>query len=47
MLGKLADLPDELGRAEALLADNGYFSESNVKCLCRGGHRSSDCNNGP
>ncbi len=30
MLGKLAELPDELGKADALLADNGYFSESNV-----------------
>lgn len=30
MLGKIADLPGELGNAEALLADNGYFSESNV-----------------
>src|ERR1700759_1109234 len=30
MLGKIADLPDALGKAEALLADNGYFSEANV-----------------
>lgn len=30
MLGKLAQLPEELGKAEVLLADNGYFSESNV-----------------
>jgi transposase len=30
MLGKIADLPGELGNAEALLADHGYFSESNV-----------------
>src|ERR1700744_2444011 len=27
MLGKLTELPDELGKADALLADNGYFSE--------------------
>ena len=37
MLGKLADLPDELGRAEALLADNGYFSESNVNACAAAG----------
>jgi hypothetical protein len=30
MLGKLADVPVELGKAETLLADNGYFSEENV-----------------
>ena len=42
MLGKLADLPGELGNADALLADNGYFSESNVNACCRGGHRGSD-----
>src|SRR5467141_2816703 len=29
MLGKLADLPAELGKADTLLADNGYFSEAN------------------
>ena len=37
MLGKLADLPDELGQAEALLADNGYFSESNVNACAAAG----------
>ena len=37
MLGKLADLPDELGKAEALLADNGYFSESNVNACAAAG----------
>jgi hypothetical protein len=30
MVGKLADLPAELGRVETLLADNGYFSAANV-----------------
>jgi len=30
MLNKLADLPEELGQPDALLADNGYFSEANV-----------------
>jgi transposase len=30
MLGKLAALPDELGKVGALLADNGYYSEGNV-----------------
>ena len=37
MLGKLADLPDELGNVEALLADNGYFSESNVNACAAAG----------
>jgi len=37
MLGKLADLPDELGKAEALPADNGYFSESNVNACAAAG----------
>jgi transposase len=37
MLGKLADLPDELGNVEALLADNGYFSESNVNACATAG----------
>lgn len=33
-LQALADLPEELGRAGEILADNGYFSEDNVKaCL--------------
>ena len=30
MLDKLDGLPEELGEIEALLADNGYFSEKNV-----------------
>ena len=30
MLGELAALPSELGKAETLLADTGYFSEVNV-----------------
>ena len=37
MLGKLADLPGELGNADALLADNGYFSESNVNACAVAG----------
>ena len=37
MLGQLADLPGELGNAEALLADNGYFSESNVNACAVAG----------
>jgi transposase len=36
MLNKINALPEELGRAEALLADNGYFSEANVKA-CQAG----------
>lgn len=33
-LQTLADLPEELGRAGEILADNGYFSDDNVKaCL--------------
>lgn len=31
MLNKVNELPDDLGKAETLLADNGYFSEANVK----------------
>jgi transposase len=30
MLNKIAALPDELGKVDTLLADNGYFSESNT-----------------
>src|SRR5882757_5019508 len=30
MLGKLAELPGELGKADTLLADTGYFSAANV-----------------
>ena len=33
MLGEIAALPEDLGRPETLLADNGYFSEANVT-LC-------------
>src|SRR5450432_159157 len=33
MLGKIDALPEDLGRPETLLADNGYFSEANVT-LC-------------
>jgi Transposase DDE domain len=33
MLGRIAALPNDLGRVETLLADNGYFSEANVT-LC-------------
>jgi transposase len=33
MLGKIVALPEDLGRPETLLADNGYFSEANVT-LC-------------
>ena len=31
MLAKTGALPEELGKAETMLADNGYFSEANVK----------------
>ncbi|MGC1587758.1 MAG: IS1182 family transposase [Rhodomicrobium sp.] len=31
MLAKTGALPEELGKAETLLGDNGYFSEANVK----------------
>ncbi len=30
MVKKINDLPEELGKAETLLGDNGYFSEANV-----------------
>ena len=37
MLGKIDALPEELGRPETLLADNGYFSEANVTaCVAAG-----------
>jgi len=36
MLDKVNALPEELGKAETLLADNGYFSEANVKA-CEAG----------
>jgi len=37
MVGKLADLPGELGRVETLLADNGYFSAANVTACAQAG----------
>jgi transposase len=37
MLEKLGDLPDEFGKTEALLADNGYFSEANVNACAAAG----------
>ncbi len=37
MLGKLAGLPDALGKVEHLLADAGYFSEANVNACDAGG----------
>jgi len=37
MLGKIADLPDELGKVVALLADHGYFSEANVNACAAAG----------
>ncbi len=37
MLGKLAGLPNALGTVEALLADNGYFSEGNVNACAAAG----------
>jgi transposase len=37
MLGKMAQLPGELGKVGELLADNGYFSEANVNgCAAQG-----------
>jgi transposase len=37
MLGKIAELPDELGEVGELLADSGYFSEDNVNaCVAVG-----------
>jgi len=37
MLGKLCAMPEELGKAETLLADAGYFSEANVQaCVAAG-----------
>lgn len=32
MVKHLGELPEALGKAESLLADNGYFSEANVNC---------------
>ncbi len=37
MLDKIAGLPDDLGRPDALLADAGYFSEANVEACARAG----------
>jgi transposase len=37
MLGPLAGLPRELGKAETLLADTGYFSETNVDACAAAG----------
>jgi transposase len=37
MLGKLEELPAELGRAEKLLADSGYLSEKNVEACAAAG----------
>jgi len=37
MLGKIADLPAALGTVDALLADNGYFSEANVNACATAG----------
>jgi transposase len=37
MLGRIADLPDALGKADTLLADNGYFSEANVNACAAAG----------
>ena len=37
MLGELAALPGELGKAETLLADTGYFSEANVDACAAAG----------
>ena len=37
MLGKIAELPDELGKVGELLADNGYFSEGNVNACAAAG----------
>jgi transposase len=37
MLGELAALPGELGKAETLLADTGYFSEASVNACAAAG----------
>jgi len=37
MLGKIADLPDALGKVGELLADNGYFSQGNVNACAAAG----------
>ena len=37
MLAKTSALPEELGKAETMLADNGFFSEANVKACAAAG----------
>ena len=37
MLAKPGALPEELGKAETMLADNGFFSEANVKACAAAG----------
>jgi hypothetical protein len=37
MLGKVGELPGELGKVSALLADNGYYSEINVNACAAAG----------
>lgn len=37
MLDELNDLPDEIGQPATLLADNGYFSDANVKACAAAG----------
>jgi hypothetical protein len=37
MLDKIAELPAELGKVDELLADNGYYSESNVNACAGAG----------
>jgi transposase len=37
MLAKTAALPEELGKASTMLADNGFFSEANVKACAAAG----------
>lgn len=35
MIGRIAALPEDLGKTETLLADNGYFSEANVNACTK------------
>ena len=37
MLAKTGALPEELGKAKTMLADNGFFSEANVKACAKAG----------
>ena len=46
MLAKTSALPEELGKVETLLGDNGYFSEANVKA-CKGGRDRAVARHGP